>query len=127
MNSVPFSSLSSHRSIHCRLTPTLGLNPRIKSATLDSSSTTILDDPTSASASEEESPAKIQQRSALGLAEEENRMEAAGCGVCNWFPPPVIKAPILGCLVIEKGSNDSKIELDRLKWVFEGSSGSPYN
>ncbi|CAI9280259.1 unnamed protein product [Lactuca saligna] len=62
MKSVPFYSLSSHRSIHCRLTPTSGLNPRIKSTTLDSSSTTIIDDPTSASASEEESPAKIGAR-----------------------------------------------------------------
>ncbi|CAI9283822.1 unnamed protein product [Lactuca saligna] len=62
MNLVLFSSLSSHRSIHCRLTPTSGLNPRIKSATLDSSSTTIIDDPASPSASEEESPAKIGTR-----------------------------------------------------------------
>ncbi|CAH1416494.1 unnamed protein product [Lactuca virosa] len=38
------------------------LLPRIKSAASDSSSTAIIDDPTSASASEEESPAKIGAR-----------------------------------------------------------------
>ncbi|CAI9280884.1 unnamed protein product [Lactuca saligna] len=62
MNSGPFSFLSSRRSFHCRLTPTSGLNPRIKSVTLDSSSTTIIDDPTSTFASEEESPTKIGAR-----------------------------------------------------------------
>ncbi|CAI9302897.1 unnamed protein product [Lactuca saligna] len=62
MNSGPFSFLSSRRSLHCRLTPTSGLNPRIKSVTLDSSSTAIIDDPTSAFALEEESPVKICAR-----------------------------------------------------------------
>ncbi|CAH1445448.1 unnamed protein product [Lactuca virosa] len=76
----------------------------------------------------------------IGWIEEKKKRENGSSRM--WGLPLVSgdKAPILGCLVIEKGSNDSKIgkgsfflflfdlaELDRLKWVFEGSSGSPYN